>query len=200
MRRDHRRQIAMQRDWSWQTARARQKTARSSFRLHPLFVVLLALVIVAAVVGIVLTQHAGQRASTGSAARPAQQVIGTPGAPGAQTATASDVRTGVFALSNGGPIPVPANVLKPVNIARTVLNNEIYSIYAGSLTRQPEIGVLVVLQENVQSGQETLHTYQSPQHHGALTILSLQQNIVTFSAASDGQGRFDLLTDQFQLA
>lgn len=199
MRRDHRRQIAMQRDWSWQTARARQKALRPSFRFHPLFVVLLVFVIVAAIVGFVLTQHADQHASAGTAAQLAQQVIGTPGAPGAQTPTVSDVRTGVFSLSNGGPIPVPANVLKPVNIARTIFNNEIYSIYAGSLTRQPEIGVLVVLQESIQSGQESLHTYQSPRHQGALTILSLQQHSVTFSAANGGQGRFDLLTDQFQL-
>ena len=110
------------------------------------------------------------------------------------------MRTGVFAPGDGGPIPVPANVLKPGNSACTVLNNKIYSIYAGSMTRQPEVGVLAVLQENELSGQQSLHLYQSPRHLGTLTILSLQQNIVNFSAANGSQGQFNLLTDQFQFS
>jgi hypothetical protein len=106
------------------------------------------------------------------------------------------VNTGIFSLANGGPIPVPANVFKPVNIARTVLNSEIYSIYAGSMARQPDVGALVVLQENNQSGQQSVHLYQFPHHKGALKIVNLQQNIVTFTTRQ-GQGSFNLLTDQF---
>jgi hypothetical protein len=108
------------------------------------------------------------------------------------------VRTGVFALGDSGPIPVPANVLKPANSARIVLNGEIYSIYAGAMTRQPGIGVLAVLQENAVTGQQSLHLYQSLQHSGALTILSLQQNLVSFTTATGGQGHFNLLTDDYQ--
>jgi len=66
------------------------------------------------------------------------------------------------------------------------------------MTRQPEVGVLAVLQENDVSGKQNLHLYQSPRHLGTLTILSLQQNVVHFEAANGSQGTFDLLTDQYQ--
>jgi len=104
---------------------------------------------------------------------------------------------GVFSLSSGGPIPVPANVLHPNNIARVVVNNVLTSIYAGSMTRAPETGALAILQENLVTGQESLHIYQTPQPIGALTILALHNNILTFSAPK-AQGTFDLKTDQFQ--
>ena len=106
-------------------------------------------------------------------------------------------RVGVFSLSTGGPIPVPANVLHPNNIARVVVNNVLTSIYAGSMTRAPETGALAILQENLVTGQESLHIYQTPQPIGALTILALHNNILTFSAPK-AQGTFDLKTDQFQ--
>src|SRR6266566_3023477 len=104
---------------------------------------------------------------------------------------------GVFSLSSGGPIPVPANVLHPNNIARVVVNNVLTSIYAGSMTRAPETGALAMLQENLVTGQESLHIYQTPQPIGALTILALHNNILTFSAPK-AHGTFDLKTDQFQ--
>jgi len=118
--------------------------------------------------------------------------------PPSGTPATPQVRTGIFAPGTGGPLPVPANVLKPSNSARIVLNNEIYSIYAGAMTRQPEVGVLAVLQENDVSGKQNLHLYQSPRHLGTLTILSLQQPVVHFEAANGSQGTFDLLTDQYQ--
>src|ERR1700732_393780 len=68
--------------------------------------------------------------------------------------------TGVFPLSAGGPIPVPANVLHPTNIARMVINNVLTSIYAGSMTRTPAIGAIAILQENLTTGQQSLHLYQ----------------------------------------
>jgi hypothetical protein len=105
---------------------------------------------------------------------------------------------GVFSLASGGPIPVPANVLHPTSIARVVVNNVLTSIYAGSMTRAPETGALAIFQENLVTGQESLHIYQTPQPVGALTILALHNNILTFSAAKI-HGTFDLKTDQFQL-
>ena len=107
-------------------------------------------------------------------------------------------QVGVFSLSSGGPIPVPANVLHPINIARIVVNNELISIYAGSMTRAPRIGALAILQENLVTGQQGLHIYQTPQPIGALTILSLHNNILTFSTPRV-HGTFDLKTHQFRL-
>jgi len=202
MNKNYRRQIAMQRDWSWQNARARQKTQKSSSTIHPLWMGLFTLGIITMGVGIVVFQHTGQNASTGAHLRtPAlsgQHMPTRIGSPDTQTPATPQVRTGVFTLDDAGPIPVPANVLKPVNIARTILNDEIYSIYAGSLARQPEVGVLAVLQENTLSGKQNMHIYQSPRHLGALTIQSLQQNVVIFTSADGSQGRFDLFADQFQ--
>lgn len=106
-------------------------------------------------------------------------------------------QVGVFSLSSGGPIPVPANVLHPTNIARIVVNNELISIYAGSMTRVPGTGALAILQENLVTGQQSLRIYQTTQPIGALTILSLHNNILTFSTPRV-HGTFDLKTDQFQ--
>jgi len=65
------------------------------------------------------------------------------------------------------------------------------------MTRAPETGALAMLQENLVTGQESLHIYQTPQPIGALTILALHNNILTFSAPK-AHGTFDLKTDQFQ--
>src|SRR2546423_14665092 len=72
-------------------------------------------------------------------------------------------RVGVFSLSTGGPIPVPANVLHPNNIARIVVNNVLTSIYAGSMTRRPEPGEPAILQVNLVTGPEMRHIYQTAQ-------------------------------------
>lgn len=162
---------------------------------------LVLLVAILAIGGFVLL-HASLNASTNpNAAR----TSGNGGSelhisPPSGTPATPQVRTGIFAPGAGGPIPVPANVLKPSNSARIVLNDEIYSIYAGAMTRQPEVGVLAVLQENDVNGKQNLHLYQSPRHLGSLTILSLQQNVVQFEAANGSKGSFDLLTDQFQFS
>lgn len=165
-----------------------------------LWPVLLVFFIAALAIGGLIILHTSLNSSASAntnIAPSGNSATGLSGLPQAGTPATPQIRTGVFASGNGGPIPVPANVLKPANSARTVLNNEIYSIYAGALTRQPEIGVLAVLQENEVSGQQNLHLYQEPQHLGSLTILSLQGNIVSFSAANGSQGQFNLLTDQF---
>jgi hypothetical protein len=104
--------------------------------------------------------------------------------------------TGVFLLPAGGPIPVPANVLHPTNSARIVLKNQTTSIYAGSMAQSPSIGALVILQENLLSGQQSLHIYQTSQPVYALTILAIKDNIITLSTPST-KGTFDLGTDQF---
>src|SRR5207244_3581201 len=51
----------------------------------------------------------------------------------------------------------PANVLHPTNIARVFVNSVLMSIYAGSMTQTPAIGALAILQENLTTGQQSLH-------------------------------------------
>src|SRR5438132_10057338 len=103
---------------------------------------------------------------------------------------------GVFPLSAGGPIPVPANVLQPTNIARVLVKNVLTSIYAGSMTREPATGALPILQENLMTGQQSLHPYQTSQPIGSLTILSVQNDILTFSFPKP-KGTFNRQTDSF---
>src|SRR5712691_5674700 len=113
--------------------------------------------------------------------------------PGAQQTT------GIFPLSAGGPIPVPASVLQPTNIARVVVNNVLMSIYAGSMTRTPAIGALAILQENITTGQQSLHLYQTSQPVGALTILAVQNDILILSTPK-ASGTLHLGTDQFHFS
>ncbi|MEO8973295.1 MAG: hypothetical protein ABI406_17050 [Ktedonobacteraceae bacterium] len=107
--------------------------------------------------------------------------------------------TGIFSLSSGGPIPVPANVLHPSNIARVVLHNELISIYAGAMTRTPTIGAIAILQENLTTGQQSLNICQTTKSVGPLTILAIHNETLTFSS-SEGHGTFNLLTHQFHFA
>ena len=107
--------------------------------------------------------------------------------------------TGIFTLASGGPIPVPANVFHPSNIARLVLHNELMSIYAGAMTRTPATGVIAILQENLTTGQQSLHIYQTTQPVGALTILAIHSEMLTVST-SQGHGTFNLTTHQFHFA
>ncbi len=108
----------------------------------------------------------------------------------------ADQLTGVFPLTAGGPIPVPANVLHPTNIARINIDNVLVSIYAGSMARTPTIGVLAILRENLTTGEQNLHLYQTAQPVGALTILTAHNTILTFSTAKEN-GTFNLVTNQF---
>jgi len=106
--------------------------------------------------------------------------------------------TGVLPLSAGGPIPVPANVLHPTNIARIDADNVLISIYAGSMVRTPTIGVLAILRENLTTGEQSLHLYQTAQPVGALTILTVHNGVLTLSTPK-ANGTFDLGTSQFSL-
>jgi len=132
--------------------------------------------------------HSATSPSVTSASSPMPIGSNTPG---------TQQTTGVFPLSAGGPIPIPANVLQPTNIARVFVNNVLTSIYAGSLTRTPAVGVLAILQENLITGQQSLHLYQTSQPVGALTILTIHNDILTF-ATPKANGTFNLSTDQFQ--
>ena len=104
---------------------------------------------------------------------------------------------GVFPLSSGGPLPVPESVLHPTNIARMKLGSTLVSVYAGSLTRNPQAGILCVLREDLTTGELHLKVYQGPQMGGALTILSIQKNVLKI-ANTKVQGSFDLNTNTFQ--
>jgi hypothetical protein len=107
--------------------------------------------------------------------------------------------TGIFSLSEGGPIPVPANILHPTNIARVVANNVLTSIYAGAMTRTLTTGAIAILEENITTGEQSLHIYQTAQPVGAVTILAIHNGILTLSTPTV-HGTFDLHTDQFRFA
>ena len=113
------------------------------------------------------------------------------------TSTPQHTQLGVFPLSAGGPLPVPESVLHPTNIARVMLGSTLVSIYAGSMTRNPQTGILCVLQENLTTGELHLQMHQGPQTGGALTILSVQNNILKI-ANTKTQGSFDLTTNTFK--
>ncbi len=111
--------------------------------------------------------------------------------------TPQQTQYGVFALSSGGPLPVPESILHPTNIARAMLGSTLVSVYAGSMTSNPQAGILCVLREDLTTGQLHLQVYQGPQTGGALTILSIQKNVLKV-ANTKMQGSFDLNTNTFQ--
>ncbi len=111
--------------------------------------------------------------------------------------TPQQTQYGVFPLSTGGPIPVPETVLHPTNIARIMLNSTLVSVYAGSMTRNPSVGILCVLREDMTTGQIHVTMYQAPQMKGALTILAINKNILTITDSAKTIGTFDLNTNQF---
>jgi hypothetical protein len=111
--------------------------------------------------------------------------------------TPQTVQTGVFPLSSGGPPPVSASILHPTNIARTLLNGTLVSIYAGSLAADPQQGVLCILRENLTTGQFNIQLYQSPRRGGPLTIVAIHNTTLNI-ADSQARGTFDLTTNQFQ--
>ena len=111
--------------------------------------------------------------------------------------TPQQTQFGVFALSSGGPLPVPESILHPTNIARVMLGSTLISIYAGSMSSNPQVGILCVLREDLATGQLHMQVYQGPQTGGALTILSVQKNVLKV-ANTKMQGSFDLNTNTFQ--
>ena len=135
-----------------------------------------------------------QQATPTQAASSSSTVSATPTLASSSPQT---VQTGVFPLSAGGPIPVSESILHPTNIARTTLNGSLVSVYAGSLAADPQQGVLCVLRENLTTGQFNIQAYQSPRRDGALTIVAIQNSTLTITD-SQGQGTFDLATNQFR--
>ena len=113
------------------------------------------------------------------------------------TSTPQQTQFGVFALSAGGPLPVPESILHPTNIARVMLGSTLVSVYAGSMASNPQAGILCVLREDITTGQLHLQVYQGPQTGGALTILSVQKSVLKV-ANTKMQGSFDLNTNTFQ--
>lgn len=107
------------------------------------------------------------------------------------------VQAGVFSLA-GQPLPIPANVLRPTNMARAQDGSVVTAVYAGSLTRQPQMGALFVLRDDFATGQQTRHLYTTPRPVGALTILAVNGSVLTLTFPGGG-GTFDLRTGVFQL-
>ncbi len=111
--------------------------------------------------------------------------------------TPQHTQYGVFPLSSGGPLPVPESVLRPTNIARVMLGSTLVSVYAGSMSSNPQEGILCVLREDITTGALHLQVYQGPSTGGALTILSVQKSVLKIANAKM-QGSFDLNTNTFQ--
>jgi len=124
-------------------------------------------------------------------------VTTAPATPSPVPSTPQPAKLGVFPLSSGGPLPVPERILHPTNIARVMLHNTLISIYAGSMTQNPQVGILCVLQEDLTTGQINLQMYQAPHPEGPLTILAIQNTTLKL-ADPKTQGSFDLSTNQFQ--
>jgi hypothetical protein len=120
-----------------------------------------------------------------------------PATPTLLPSTPQAARLGVFSLSEGGPLPVPESVLHPTNIARLMLNTTLVSVYAGSMTQNPQVGILCVLRENLTNGQLTLQVYQAPHPDGPLTILAIQNTKLKLTDTKS-EGYFDLSTNQFE--
>ncbi len=110
--------------------------------------------------------------------------------------TPQSTQYGVFPLSSGGPLPVPESVLRPTNIARVMLNSALISVYAGSMAKNAQAGILCVLREDITTGEMHIQVYQGPQTGGALTILAVQKNVLSIKNMSM-QGTFDLNTNTF---
>ena len=126
---------------------------------------------------------------------PVQPILTT--TPTLIASTPQQTQFGVFALSSGGPLPVPESVLRPTNIARVMLGSTLVSVYAGATTRNPQAGILCVLREDLTTGELHLQVYQGPQTGGALTILSVQKSVLKVKNTIM-QGSFDLNTNTFQ--
>ena len=122
----------------------------------------------------------------------------TPTQPTLIPSTPQQTQYGVFPLSSGGPIPVPEGVLHPTNIARVMLKATLVSVYAGSMTHDPRIGILCVLREDMTTGQMQIKMYQATQEKGPLTILTVRQNLLTIKDSTNARGTFDLSTNQFR--
>ena len=78
-----------------------------------------------------------------------------------------------------------------------MLNSTLVSIYAGSMTHNPQVGVLCVLREDITTGQLHVTMYQASQMRGALTILAINKSILTVTDSTKAIGTFDLSTNQF---
>lgn len=124
---------------------------------------------------------------------PGVTVVATP----TLVSTPQQTQFGVFPLSSGGPLPVPEGVLHPTNIARVMLNSTLVSVYAGSMTKNPQAGILCVLREDLTTGEVHVRMYQGPQTGGALTIVAVQKNVLKVTNLKM-QGTFDLNTNTFQ--
>ncbi|HLH63921.1 MAG TPA: hypothetical protein VKV20_19760 [Ktedonobacteraceae bacterium] len=151
-----------------------------------------ALALLIACLGLAVYVASRGQSSTIATTTPVQAMNTFSEIPTVSNAPAPQQTTGLFPLSAGGPIPVPASVFRPTSIARVVLNGVTISIYAGSLARMPDTGGLVILRENLKTGQQSLHMYETKQGVGALTIVGVRSGVVMLEAANTERGEFDL--------
>ncbi|HEX9057743.1 MAG TPA: hypothetical protein VF818_09445 [Ktedonobacterales bacterium] len=125
-------------------------------------------------------------------AGPAQPLTTSNGADASQP---PDLQLGVFSLT-GQPLPVPAYVLRPTNMARTRDGSVVTTVYAGALASHPQVGALFVLRDDYTTGQQTKHLYQTSRPVGALTIVAARGSALSLTFPGGG-GTFDLSTGTF---
>ncbi len=106
-----------------------------------------------------------------------------------------DLQLGVFSLT-GQPLPVPAYVLRPTNMARTRDGSAVMTVYAGALASHPQVGALFVLRDDYATGRQTKHLYQTARPVGALTILAARGSALSLTFPGGG-GSFDLNAGTF---
>jgi hypothetical protein len=106
-----------------------------------------------------------------------------------------DLQMGVFSVA-GQPLPVPAYVLRPTNMARTRAGSAVMTVYAGALASHPQVGALFVLRDDYTTGQQTKQLYQTSRPVGALTIVAARGSALSLTFPGGG-GSFDLSTGTF---
>ncbi len=192
----------MQKRHTYKKRRNRRKTplAKLLYHLQPRAALVVFTALAVCLLLILFATNQKQTASDAATGNLPTPSVTAPSAPivtgNNHTISPMQQTTGIFPLASGGPIPVPANVLHPSNIARVVLHDQLISIYAGAMARTPSIGAIAILQETLTTGQQSLNIYQTPQPVGTITILSIHNEVLTFSTIN-GRGTFNLITHQF---
>jgi hypothetical protein len=67
------------------------------------------------------------------------------------------------------------------------------------MTRMPQVGAIFLLQQQLVTGAQTTHLYQTPQAVGSLTIRAVQGMALSLTTSSQ-QGTFDLRTGLFHFS
>lgn len=96
----------------------------------------------------------------------------------------------------GAPVPISAARAKITNLWMGQFGQNYVSVYAGSVTTDPQQGALWVATINPQTGESTQQEFDTPQKLGALNITSVTGPTVAFTYPG-GKASFDLQNKHF---